>query len=323
MIMRSIFLVSLIYLTLLTGVHSTRDRIKNKNIRDGYHMWRDLINSLFNPTISVSIKQISRVVYLINKAEMSSQSRYWSDYFKGEFPLAIKRRNELLNYIDHDKMLIQRTSIARKSKSLANNILEISQVVNNGCTDMEIGTLYLIKQDYKFNSFMHKGLENIIEKQIKHCQYMHNEAQEYRFRMVGAESTNAVREAYKFVQKTISKFYEFRNPHDLVARGIAFYMIGLNNPDLELFPYDEKTASKFATIYEDELFNACVRLCYLSRGLYVLNSPAPRVTFTKIADPKFMIRKLFKFSCQIQNYSASFVTQIIEQFIMIKTRSLK
>lgn len=233
---------------------------------------------------------------------------------------SLYRNSDVVNYKIFKRSLLLNTSLLRLPKSHAQNLLDLLENQNNGCSDQDFATLQAVRDIHNTITTAYFALNGLIRGVALDCRHRFEFASDVKLNLMGIEDRLSVFNLYNAVQETVWSQFSFRpNVEDQLTKGIATYLVNLDHPSLnEIDVINTQTLSLFLETYVMEIMLPVVKMCSLSRGLYD-PSRTNQISFNKVSDQSRLSFRLFRFACQIHSkYKTGFVSQVFSQFNKLK-----
>lgn len=265
MLIASILTILLLWSTSSSGVKGAQDLAANTSPGDQLESWHKLAYSLFiNGNRSYENEYIDQLTDLAELENILKKSEFNQDALINNRRTA--RQYYVINiYSSYWRILVSTTSLARRRKSLSENLLNIFSIIDSGCMKSDTDNISYINRLFDWGSGIKQALSVMKHSYTENCIERLFIAIYNPLRLLGTDDVIRVQE----LELQFGEDSESVSSSPSTAPKLALYIQNLDHPDMEtLNPLDKTTASvTLGDIYSNEILEPCSKICQLGRHI--------------------------------------------------------
>lgn len=283
-------------------------------------LWRDEYSKIFTSRRVLDQTTCRKKLEVLVKVENSGQFIY-------EVSSLSRRMVELLSSVKfrdyhHGNDEFIKLSLLRKKKSYGSNLIRLSDEKTQGCDVQHLNSIVTIYKSLTRRTSVLKYVKDSLIDHILSChlEYL-NEAQRKK-KLLSKEQIIIIENLYKSITTVMRSTVRNRpdkDLDDLIAQGLMYYLLRLENPALDEYDF----ALDFELVFEDEISKPCQIFCYQTRNLK--NYFETSTKYLKEETPYLMpslqqfpivdghvqsVWEQIRFCCKIGSLSKSFISLI-------------
>lgn len=262
MLLASILL--LLVLALSAGVSATVSHEDDKVLHP-FRAWEEKAWPIYGEgyvmSLDDSVRRLTELVqyeHQVNRHRIVVSDHQIKKRFNG--------RRMMSFYSSRWKDVARVLSLARKSKTLTQNLIELMNNDLNGCTIDEIKMLSRLNSTFQTKPGLSRALTNTYERQIINCQDRVYESISNPFKLIGFDDVERVYELADLCKFKIYAEY----PLEKFALDLAKFLLDLEHPSIMSLYTSGDIESAFHTIrdaYLGNIFDPCSKVCSLSKSI--------------------------------------------------------
>lgn len=271
-----------------------------------FQRWNVKAYSLFGLGVDLSYEEChNQLEALVEQEKEVNRERV---LFPARYGNSHTGRKLIDYYIYRWKQVVRLTSLARKRKTLSENLLDLMNNSLNACSYDEINNLREIGAHFKTKIGLLNAFTKVLSNQVTNCQDRLDIALLNPFKLLGGEDVDRVMQLFEIERATFNRLVGWQN----LGNQLAKFLYTLNHPSFDsLNIWHSSARDIIRDVYLGEILDPCRKVCNLGEANKTVSKLITYLDWAPDDLRRVKLDKMFHIveaACRFMNLDPHFVT---------------